>query len=163
ERMKMELIAALLHRPQQLLLDEPTIGLDVVAQVKIQDCLKEYHARRGLTMLLTSHYMRAVEAPGQRVPGSAQGRLTSDGPRAAPTPGPRSRGPATGPPPRARAGRGRAEVLQDLPRHLGRADDLPRRLPAVDLPAVHPDADDDPALAGDLRRRGADFAVGVPV
>src|SRR4051794_4369799 len=62
ERMKMELIAALLHRPQLLLLDEPTIGLDVVAQVTIQKCLKEYNATRGVTMLLTSHYMRDVEA-----------------------------------------------------------------------------------------------------
>src|SRR5256885_906513 len=62
ERMKMELIAALLHRPQLLLLDEPTIGLDVVAQVAIQKCLKEYNAVRGVTMLLTSHYMRDVEA-----------------------------------------------------------------------------------------------------
>src|SRR5262249_31008135 len=56
ERMKMELIAALLHEPRLLLLDEPTIGLDVVAQVAIQRCLKEYNASRGVTMLLTSHY-----------------------------------------------------------------------------------------------------------
>ena len=62
ERMKMELIAALLHQPDVLLLDEPTIGLDVVAQVAIQKCLKAYHAQRGVTMLLTSHYMRDVEA-----------------------------------------------------------------------------------------------------
>src|SRR5207302_6827048 len=62
ERMKMELIAALLHEPRLLLLDEPTIGLDVVAQVAIQHCLKEYNVRRGVTMLLTSHYMRDVEA-----------------------------------------------------------------------------------------------------
>src|SRR5262245_16731812 len=58
ERMKMELIAALLHQPRLLLLDEPTIGLDVVAQVTIQKCLKEYNATRGVTILLTSHYMR---------------------------------------------------------------------------------------------------------
>ena len=45
ERMKMELIAALLHRPKLLLLDEPTIGLDVVAQGMIQRCLREYHKR----------------------------------------------------------------------------------------------------------------------
>ena len=61
ERMKMELIASLLHQPRLLLLDEPTIGLDVVAQVAIQKCLREYHARRGVTVLLTSHYMRDVE------------------------------------------------------------------------------------------------------
>src|SRR5579864_2296784 len=60
ESMKMELIAALLHRPQLLLLDEPTIGLDVLAQVTIQKCLKEYNAHRGVTMLLTSHNMRDV-------------------------------------------------------------------------------------------------------
>src|ERR1041384_1606049 len=48
ERMKMELIAALLHKPRLLLLDEPTIGLDVVAQATIQKCLKEYNAHRQL-------------------------------------------------------------------------------------------------------------------
>src|SRR5689334_19944436 len=79
ERMKMELIAALLHRPRLLLLDEPTIGLDVVAQVKIQECLKEYHARRGVTVLLTSHYMRDVEALCRRVLVIAHGRLVYDG------------------------------------------------------------------------------------
>src|SRR5437868_8743785 len=55
ERMRMEIIAALLHRPQLLLLDEPTIGLDVVGQAKIQKCLREYNETRGVTMLLTSH------------------------------------------------------------------------------------------------------------
>ena len=75
ERMKMELIAALLHEPQLLLLDEPTIGLDVVAQVAIQRCLKEYNAARGVTMLLTSHYMRDVEALCQRVLVIAHGRV----------------------------------------------------------------------------------------
>ena len=79
ERMKMELIAALLHRPSLLLLDEPTIGLDVVAQVAIQKCLKEYHARRGVTMLLTSHYMRDVEALCSRVLVITHGRLIYDG------------------------------------------------------------------------------------
>lgn len=79
ERMKMELIAALLHQPRLLLLDEPTIGLDVVAQVAIQKCLKEYHARRGVTMLLTSHYMRDVEALCQRVLVITQGKLLYDG------------------------------------------------------------------------------------
>ena len=80
ERMKMELIAALLHRPQLLLLDEPTIGLDVVAQVKIQKCLKEYNASRGVTMLLTSHYMRDVEALCDRVLVISHGRVVFDGP-----------------------------------------------------------------------------------
>jgi ABC-2 type transport system ATP-binding protein len=80
ERMKMELIAALLHEPQLLLLDEPTIGLDVVAQVAIQRCLKEYNATRGVTMLLTSHYMRDVEALCSRVLVIASGRVIYDGP-----------------------------------------------------------------------------------
>ncbi len=80
ERMKMELIAALLHEPQLLLLDEPTIGLDVVAQVAIQHCLKEYNAARGVTMLLTSHYMRDVEALCSRVLVITHGRVLYDGP-----------------------------------------------------------------------------------
>ena len=82
ERMKMELIAALLHQPRLLLLDEPTIGLDVVAQVAIQKCLRDYHARRGVTMLLTSHYMRDVEALCSRVLVITHGRLVYDGPLA---------------------------------------------------------------------------------
>ena len=80
ERMKMELIAALLHQPRLLLLDEPTIGLDVVAQVAIQKCLRDYHARRGVTMLLTSHYMRDVEALCDRVLVITNGMLVYDGP-----------------------------------------------------------------------------------
>ncbi len=79
ERMKMELIAALLHQPQLLLLDEPTIGLDVVAQVTIQKCLREYNATRGVTILLTSHYMRDVEALCKRVLVITQGRMVYDG------------------------------------------------------------------------------------
>jgi ABC-2 type transport system ATP-binding protein len=82
ERMKMELIAALLHQPQLLLLDEPTIGLDVVAQVAIQKCLRDYHARRGVTMLLTSHYMRDVEALCSRVLVITHGTVVYDGPLA---------------------------------------------------------------------------------
>jgi len=82
ERMKMELIAALLHQPQLLLLDEPTIGLDVVAQVTIQKCLREYNARRGVTVLLTSHYMRDVEALCKRVLVITHGKLVYDGPLA---------------------------------------------------------------------------------
>jgi ABC-2 type transport system ATP-binding protein len=79
ERMRMELIAALLHRPKLLLLDEPTIGLDVVGQVIIQNCLKEYNATRGTTMLLTSHYMRDVEALCDRVLVISHGKLVYDG------------------------------------------------------------------------------------
>jgi ABC-2 type transport system ATP-binding protein len=80
ERMKMELIAALLHQPQLLLLDEPTIGLDVIAQVAIQKCLRDYHEKRGVTMLLTSHYMRDVEALCSRVLVITHGTLVYDGP-----------------------------------------------------------------------------------
>ena len=80
ERMKMELIAALLHRPQLLLLDEPTIGLDVVAQGMIQRCLRDYHTRRGVTTLLTSHYMRDIEALCDRVLVITHGTLVYDGP-----------------------------------------------------------------------------------
>src|SRR6516164_2274670 len=79
ERMKMELIAALLHQPQLLLLDEPTIGLDVVAQATIQKCLKDYNAGHGVTMLLTSHYMRDVEALCPRVLVIAHGKVLFDG------------------------------------------------------------------------------------
>src|SRR4249920_2983691 len=80
ERMKMELIASLLHQPQLLLLDEPTIGLDVVAQFTIQKCLREYNQRRGVTMLLTSNYMRDVEALCNRVLVISHGRVVYDGP-----------------------------------------------------------------------------------
>jgi ABC-2 type transport system ATP-binding protein len=79
ERMKMELIAALLHRPKLLLLDEPTIGLDIVAQVTIQKCLKDYNANRGVTMLLTSHYMRDVEALCKRLLIITHGKVIYDG------------------------------------------------------------------------------------
>jgi ABC-2 type transport system ATP-binding protein len=79
ERMKMELIAALLHQPRLLLLDEPTIGLDVVAQVMIQKCLREYNSVRRVTILLTSHYMRDVEALCPRVLVITHGRLVYDG------------------------------------------------------------------------------------
>src|SRR6516164_2753925 len=82
ERMKMELIAALLHQPKLLLLDEPTIGLDVVAQATIQKCLKDYNAGHGVTMLLTSHYMRDVEALCKRVLVISHGKVIYDGPLA---------------------------------------------------------------------------------
>ncbi len=80
ERMKMELIAALLHQPRLLLLDEPTIGLDVIAQASIQKCLREYNRVRGVTMILTSHYMRDVEALCSRVLVISHGHLVYDGP-----------------------------------------------------------------------------------
>ncbi len=79
ERMKMELIAALLHSPQVLFLDEPTIGLDVVAQHKIQQFLKHYQEARQTTILLTSHYMKDVAALCQRVVIITQGQIKYDG------------------------------------------------------------------------------------
>ncbi len=79
ERMKMELIAALLHSPDVLFLDEPTIGLDVVAQHKIQVFLKDYQRRRRNTILLTSHYMKDVAALCKRVVIIANGSIYHDG------------------------------------------------------------------------------------
>ncbi|MEM6330903.1 MAG: ABC transporter ATP-binding protein [Planctomycetota bacterium] len=79
ERMKMELTAALLHSPEVLFLDEPTIGLDVVAQHNIQQFLKEYQRRQETTILLTSHYMKDVAALCKRVVIIAQGQIMYDG------------------------------------------------------------------------------------
>ena len=79
ERMKMELIAALLHSPEVLFLDEPTIGLDVIAQHNIQQFLKYYQEQRGITILLTSHYMKDIAALCRRVVIIAQGELKYDG------------------------------------------------------------------------------------
>ncbi|MFM8187914.1 MAG: ATP-binding cassette domain-containing protein [Pirellula sp.] len=79
ERMKMELIAALLHSPDVLFLDEPTIGLDVIAQRNIQQFLKHYQEERKITILLTSHYMKDVSALCQRVVVIAHGVLQYDG------------------------------------------------------------------------------------
>lgn len=82
ERMKFELIAALLHRPRLLLLDEPTIGLDVVSQKIVRDFLRDYNARHGTTILLTSHYLADIEALCRRVLIIDRGRLFFDGPLA---------------------------------------------------------------------------------
>ena len=79
ERMKMELIAALLHSPEVLFLDEPTIGLDVIAQHNIQSFLRHYQQVRKLTILLTSHYMKDVAALCRRVVIIAQGQIMYDG------------------------------------------------------------------------------------
>ncbi len=79
ERMKMELIAALLHSPRVLFLDEPTIGLDVVAQHKIQQFLKYYQQERQITILLTSHYMKDIRALCERVVIIASGTIQYDG------------------------------------------------------------------------------------
>ncbi len=79
ERMKMELIAALLHSPEVLFLDEPTIGLDVIAQHNIQAFLRHYQQLRKMTVLLTSHYMKDVAALCRRVVIIAQGQIMYDG------------------------------------------------------------------------------------
>ena len=67
ERMKMEFIAALLHRPKIVLLDEPTIGLDVISQLKIREFVKYYNEKYKTTFLLTSHYMHDIQALCKRV------------------------------------------------------------------------------------------------
>jgi ABC-2 type transport system ATP-binding protein len=79
ERMKAELLAALLHQPQVLFLDEPTLGLDVNAQVGVRDFLREYNQRTGATILLTSHYMADITALCQRVLLIYEGQLIYDG------------------------------------------------------------------------------------
>jgi ABC-2 type transport system ATP-binding protein len=79
ERMKCEVAAALLHRPQVVFLDEPTIGLDVTMQRRIRAFVDEYNRRYGATVLLTSHYMADVEALCRRVIVIHKGRLLFDG------------------------------------------------------------------------------------
>jgi ABC-2 type transport system ATP-binding protein len=79
ERMKMELIAALLHGPRVLYLDEPTIGLDVVSQKKVRDFLKRYTQERRITTLLTSHYMADIQELCRRVIIIDHGRIFFDG------------------------------------------------------------------------------------
>ena len=79
ERMKLELIAAMLHSPDVLFLDEPTIGLDVIAQHNIQQFLRYYQEKRKITILLTSHYMKDVAALCKRVVIIARGQIQYDG------------------------------------------------------------------------------------
>lgn len=79
ERMKAELLAALLHHPQVLFLDEPTLGLDVNAQVSVREFLREYNQRYDATILLTSHYMADITALCDRVLLIHQGQLIYDG------------------------------------------------------------------------------------
>jgi ABC-2 type transport system ATP-binding protein len=79
ERMKMEIIGALLHRPQVLFLDEPTIGLDVTMQRRIRNFIATYNQRHGATVMLTSHYMADVEALCRRVIVIHHGRVLYDG------------------------------------------------------------------------------------
>jgi ABC-2 type transport system ATP-binding protein len=79
ERMKCELVAGLLHRPQVLFLDEPTLGLDVSMQGRLRRFLSDYNRRREVTMILTSHYMADVVALCPRVILIHHGRLLYDG------------------------------------------------------------------------------------
>jgi ABC-2 type transport system ATP-binding protein len=79
ERMKCELVAALLHRPRVLFLDEPTIGLDVSMQAKMRDFIRDYNERFGAAVLLTSHYMDDVVALCPRVVVIDHGHLIYDG------------------------------------------------------------------------------------
>jgi ABC-2 type transport system ATP-binding protein len=79
ERMKCELVAALLHRPRVLFLDEPTIGLDVEMQVQVRHFIKGINERFGATVLLTSHYMQDIAALTPRLLIIDKGRLRYDG------------------------------------------------------------------------------------
>ena len=80
ERMKMEIVAALLHGPEILFLDEPTIGLDVTMQRRLRQFILEYNAESGATVLLTSHYMADVSAMVSRVIVIDRGSILYDGP-----------------------------------------------------------------------------------
>jgi ABC-2 type transport system ATP-binding protein len=80
ERMKCELVAALIHRPRVLFLDEPTIGLDVTTQARVRQFIRDYNARHGATVLLTSHDMDDVAALCPRVIVIDQGTIAHDGP-----------------------------------------------------------------------------------
>ncbi len=79
ERMKCELVAGLLYRPDVLFLDEPTLGLDVSMQARLRRFVAEYNRRSGATVILTSHYMADVEALCHRVIVIHQGKLLYDG------------------------------------------------------------------------------------
>ena len=79
ERMKMELIASLLHQPKILFLDEPTIGLDVVSQKVVREFLKHHNATQKTTILLTSHYMADIQALCERVIIIDHGKISFDG------------------------------------------------------------------------------------
>src|SRR5437868_902392 len=80
ERMKMELIAALLHSPKVLFLDEPTIGLDVTSQKRVREFLRSYNREHRIVTMLTSHYMQDIEALCERVIIIDHGKIFFDGP-----------------------------------------------------------------------------------
>jgi ABC-2 type transport system ATP-binding protein len=79
ERMKVEVVGSLLHRPDVLFLDEPTIGLDVTMQRRLRNFVGEYNRQYGATVMLTSHYMADVEALASRVVVMHHGRVVFDG------------------------------------------------------------------------------------
>ncbi|GAP08037.1 ABC-type uncharacterized transport system, ATPase component [Anaerolinea thermolimosa] len=79
ERMKMELIAALIHRPRLIFLDEPTIGLDILSQMKIREFFRYYNLEKKATVVLTSHYMQDIEGLCKRVIIINEGQLVYDG------------------------------------------------------------------------------------
>lgn len=79
ERMKVELVGVLLHQPELLFLDEPTIGLDVSTQTVLREFIADYNRRTGAAVMLTSHYMADIEALTERVVVIADGRLIHDG------------------------------------------------------------------------------------
>lgn len=78
ERMKCEFIMALLHGPQMVFLDEPTIGLDVIAKSKVRDCIRELN-KQGVTFILTTHDMDDVESLAERVVVINHGEISFDG------------------------------------------------------------------------------------
>ena len=80
ERMKMELISALIHEPRVLFLDEPTIGLDVVSQKRVREFLRIYNTEHKIVTMLTSHYMQDIEALCRRVIIIDHGKIFFDGP-----------------------------------------------------------------------------------
>lgn len=79
QRMRLELVAALLHKPKVLFLDEPTIGLDIIAQQKMRDFIRNYNKKHGATILLTSHNMDDVADLASRVVVIDKGKIVFDG------------------------------------------------------------------------------------
>ena len=80
ERMKMELISALIHEPRVLFLDEPTIGLDVISQKRVREFLRLYNSEHQIVTMLTSHYMQDIEELCDRVIIIDHGKIFFDGP-----------------------------------------------------------------------------------